>query len=178
VVLPEDEPEYVAQLVVNEVGGAGALIVTVGSIDGESGRFLLLIEGLSLRPADDIDRILARFGPLAAAAPEPPEMLVYLIRAANARLDLFLETQLDDDSPVVVCDDAGYRDCEALHPAADFAIRLADGVVAEGGRLDTGTRFTKRDTTPVTLTVSSRSGRAEGVYYLVALGALPERTTP
>lgn len=176
VLLPEENPENVAQLIVNEVGESGVVVVTVGSIDGTPGRFLMLVEGVSLIPVGDVDRHSVRIGPLAATAPTPAELLVYAIHAPDTRLDIAINGFVDDaQGDRVACDDAGRRDCADVVPADQFRVGLPDGLVVQGDRLDAGVKIAPGSTARVFLDIGGRSARSEGNYYLLLLGALPQR---
>lgn len=178
IILPDEDPENVAQLVITEVGESGEVVITVGSIDGAPGRFLMLIEGVSLKPAGDIDRIVVRSGPLAATAPTPAEIMVYAIHAPETRLDTAISGFVDDETGnTLACDDAGRRDCADVTSADQFHVLLPEGLDLRGERLDAGVRIATGNTARVYLDISSRSDRTEGNYYLLVLGSLPDRKT-
>lgn len=177
VTLSEEPPENVVQLIISEVGESGGAVITVGSIDGVPGRFLMLIEGVSLKPVGDVDRHNVRIGPLAASAPTPAELLLYAIHAPETRLDTAINGFVDDpQADQVGCDDAGRRDCADVPFADQFRVALPDGLIVQGDRLDAGVRIATGSTARVFLDISSRSNRTDGNYYLVLLGGLPQRT--
>lgn len=177
VTLPEEAPENAAQLIINQVGESGVVVITVGSIDGAPGRFLMLVEGVSLKPVGDVDRHNVRIGPLAASAPTPAELLLYAIHAPETRLDTAINGFVDDpQADQVGCDDAGRRDCADVPFADQFRVALPDGLVVQGDRLDAGVRMATGSTARVFLDISGRSNRTDGNYYLLLLGELPQRT--
>lgn len=169
VTLPDELPIPAAQLTLEQ---PGAVILTVGSIDGAAGRYILLIEGFSIRPADDTDQLVARLGPLAAET----SMRIYMLRAENTRIDPYIEALLDSTTGERAdCDDAGRRDCADIPAATEYSIVFPDGRRISGDRLDAGVTIATGSPSPVTLTLGSRSGRTEGAYHVLVVGQLPPR---
>lgn len=167
--IPDEAPENVAQISLPE---GGVAILTVASIGGAPGRYVLLIEGFSIKPAGDLDRFVARLGPLATAS----EMLVYMLHTPESRIDPVVEALLDPDKGELWrCDDAGRRDCADVPSASEFGIVLPDEVTLAGTNLDAGVRIATGNPGEVALTLGNRNTRTEGGYVMLAVGELPAR---
>ncbi|MDX2160843.1 MAG: hypothetical protein SF162_05915 [bacterium] len=156
-----------AELNVFDNASAEAVTITFGAVNNTGGRYLAVIGGESVDPAQDDDIWRVRPGGLAA---RDHDLLLYMLRTdPTSRLDPFL-IELDSGQDTT-CDDAGRRACDQL-PAAD-GLRIQDGAFSlTGGRFDAGWRFPAGDLAARLLQMVSRDGRTNGAYALVLAGAL------
>ncbi len=147
------------------------MTVTIGSVDHSAGRYLAVIEGLSIEPPGDRDQMTLRMGPLARET----ELFFFMVGAPDTRLDPVLRHNVDDDP--VTCDDAGQRGCEAVPTLTDMAVRITAGegthIVAD--RLDAGLRLSPGHSDPLFLELASRARGTHGPYSILLLGELLPR---
>lgn len=148
--------------------------ITIGSRDGAPGRYVALIEGFSIDPANDDDDYTVRFGPLATET----VLDVYMI--GPGRLDPYIVRQpylADPEGDPAFCDDAGRRGCEEMPGAADFLLDFADESQQDvrGDRFDAGVRLAPGTQDAVDLVFSSREGITRGAYAMLLIGELPPR---
>lgn len=145
--------------------------LTIGSAGGSAGLYVIVIEGSRIAPAEDTDAYFVRLGPLAREG----EMLVYMIRSINTRIDPALNVALELPGLIFTCDDAGRRECEDVPPATGLRLESAQaGIMLEGGMLDAGARLTGYGTDPYGVFMTS-TNRAQGEYTVVIVGQLPPR---
>ena len=162
--VPSD-PTNSNQLVISPNGtDLGEMTVIIGGVDGSSGQYIALLEGLNLQPASDTDMFNVRFGPLPA---QSTTLTAYMIQVYD-RLDPVV--LLDEQS----CDDAGARGCDQVAPATGTGIRFETYGNIVGDRFDAGALIT--DTEPHTLILSSFANRTQGSYALMLVGELPPRS--
>ena len=171
--LADPLPEGAAQLSIGGgVGRVGTINLTVGSVDGAPGRFLVVIEGFVIDPATDTDLVRVGPGPLASRAP----LDFYMVAAAEDRLDPSMEL-MDPGSTgaIIICEDAGRRDCPDVPAIAGLRIAHPDLPPLTADRFDAGARIGpgSPDLHPFILG-SFRAGTA-GRYSLVLMGELPPR---
>jgi hypothetical protein len=166
-----------AQLTISGAGQAGVVTLTIGSIDGSTGRYMAIIEGFSIDPADDIDLLRIGHAPKAALTP----LLVYMVADKSTRLDpAILAPDEPTNSGSVVCDDAGRRGCEAVASVDGLNVLItaadAEDVEIVGGRFDAGALFPIADPEQQlrVLELGSFSGNTQGGYTLVVIGELTE----
>jgi hypothetical protein len=160
----------VSQLLVNGADDAGIITITIGSKDGQPGRYMVIVDGLSIEPSADVDAYEVRVGPLAA---ENSAIQLYMIDAENSRLDPFL-TRSDTEE---TCDDAGRKGCEAVlsFTGAGATLNEGSGATFVGDRSDAGLLLNPGNPDPMIVETSSRDGRTHGGYALVLIGELPPR---
>ncbi len=169
ITLPAESPPGAAQYGLS--GDIEDVTLTIGSIDGAAGRYLILIEGFTISPALDDDAFVARIGPLAAAT---TDLLVYMVKNGTSRLDPTLTLIDVEDNILATCDDAGRRGCEDVPALIGAGVTLSDGTVITGSRLDAGLRLMPGNPDPLLLQFSSRTP-AEGNYAILIMGTLPPR---
>lgn len=176
----EDDLPYMAQLTLQNISTTdlfGEITFTVGSKNGAPGRYMAVLEGMSISSRSDHDALIVRLGPLARYT----EMLVYMVADAGTRLDpymqLYEEGPLEDDHVPVACDDAGGRGCEHILPftGAGTTIMAGEGRTIVGDRFDAGLLLAPGHPDPNVLLLSSRDNRTSGGYSLVFIGELPPR---
>jgi hypothetical protein len=164
---------FAAQLTVRGAKDAGSVSLTVGSKNGASGRFLVVVEGFTISPSRDTDYIRVGQGPLAALSP----LLVYMIGGKNERLDPSMRLMSSDpENNGIICDDAGRRGCDDVPPINDLRIHISvQDVEIAGDRFDAGVLLPRGATELREIELSSFSGNTEGKYVLVLMGELPPR---
>lgn len=162
-----------SQLTLRGVKDAGAVTLTVGSKNGSTGRFLVVVEGFTISPERDTENIQVNQGPLAALSP----LLVYMVAGKNERLDPSMRLLSDDPaSDGIVCDDAGRRGCDDVPSVNGLKVHISvQDVNIEGDRFDAGVLLPKGATEARQIELSSFSGNTEGKYFLVLMGELPPR---
>lgn len=170
----EGEPENAAQFGVGLADQINRITLTIGSIDGSAGRYVLVMTGFDIETAGALDVIEFRLGPLVAAS---TSMTVYMVAQGTNRLDPLIEVYTDDDFdvPSLACDDAGRRDCEDVlsFDGAGFIFDAEDTLI--GDRFDAGVMLNPGNTDPQTIEFSSRAESATGAYAIVVIGELPPR---
>ena len=170
----EGEPENAAQFGVGLTNQVNRITLTIGSIDGSAGRYVLVMTGFNIERAGAVDVVEFRLGPLVA---ETTSMTVYMVAQGSNRLDPLIEVYTDEDFdvPGLTCDDAGRRDCEAVlsFEGAGFIFDAENTLI--GDRFDAGVVLNPGNTDPQTLEFSSRAESATGSYAIVVIGELPPR---
>lgn len=154
-----------ARIIVNDSGGsAEGLALTVGSVDGASGRYILVVEGLNLSNENAIDQIDIRQGPRAVST----DTLVYMV-GNRSRIDPVIRwNQIDQ-----VCDDAGVRDCADVPGLARSEIVFSEGDDISGDRFDAGLRLNPGSTDIMRLELTNIARNVSGEYALLVMGELP-----
>ena len=160
----------VSQLLISGAEEAGIITITIGSKDGQPGRYMLMLDGFSIEPSTDVDAIEVRVGPLAA---KTTSIQMYMIDAESSRLDPFM-TRPDIEE---TCDDAGRKGCEAVvtFTGSGATLHEGDGATFTGDRSDAGLLLNPGNPDPMTIELGSRDGRTHGGYALVLIGELPPR---
>ena len=173
ITLADEMPENAAQLSLRGGDLLNRVEVTIGSIDGAGGRYMVVIEGFTLM-AGQQDSLNVRLGPLASET----DLLVYMVHVGSTRLDPLLTwLSADDSADDVVCDDAGRRGCENVPSFEDSGVILNDGTVIIGDRFDAGLRLAPGNLDRMTLVFSSRNPNAAGPYSTILIGELPTRAS-
>ena len=172
--LTEDDIDHVAQLSLRNTGGTdlfGTISLTIGSLDGAGGRYIAVLEGLSITNRDEFDRIALRLGPLA----RDTSLRAYMIGDQDSRLDPFMGWLDASEELIQSCDDAGRRDCEDVPSlvGAEVFLNVADTVRIVGDRFDSGLNIDPQSLDYQTLLLQSRSGDTTGPYTLILIGELP-----
>ncbi|MCU0496089.1 MAG: hypothetical protein MUF87_01915 [Anaerolineae bacterium] len=168
VTVTEGSPYNLTQLL-DGVQEADEIVMTVGSRDGQPGRYLMVIEGFNIDFMGDQDTLFLRLGPLATAS----DVLLYMVGSPNNRVDPFLMMTNPSLSTPITCDDVGRRDCPDLPDVQEFEIILGDGRQIRPDRFDAGLRIAPGNLDRTTITLSSRVATATGDYTLLILGSLP-----
>jgi hypothetical protein len=168
VTVSEGSP-YTAQHILTGMEALGQLTLVIGSRNGEPGRYVAVIEGLSINTPGDVDRMNVRLGPLAAET----EMFLYMVRDSSTRIDP--QMRMEAENPVIdfICDDAGRFDCADIPAATLYQVTMQDGVMVSGGRLDAGIRIATGNPDRVTVQFRSRSDTTSGAYAVLMIGELP-----
>ena len=179
ILLPSDEQYTLPDPTVNAARfslrgqgrSLGPVQVTLGSVDGVAGRYLLVVDGFELTAPDDRDLVEVRRGPLAAES----DMLVYMVSMGRSRLDP--ELRLEGNTPLddFICDDAGRFDCDDVPAIIGVGVILADGTAITGGRFDAGAWLRTGTTEKQAVYLHSRGRSTAGPYAVVIMGELPPR---
>ena len=152
----------------------GEVTFTVGSLDGASGRYVAVLEGLRIHQNSDADDLLLRLGPLA----RDTALRVYMLAASDApRFDPQMQVLDAQDGFEVLrtCDDAGRFGCDDIASVAGATLTLVTPPVATitADRFDAGVLLAPGDTDPMLLRLQSRDRRTDGAYTLILIGELP-----
>lgn len=168
--IAEADTAFNSQLGLRGANEMGQIAITIGSKDGAAGRYVAIVDGFNIDPASDNDEVEVRIGPLAA---KTTSMSVYMVAAANSRLDPFIQLPGQDRR----CDDAGRRECADVPSFAGSGYTLHEGGITtvKGDRQDAGILLAPGNPDPIILELGSRGGETAGGYVLVITGELPPR---
>ena len=168
--ITETTQNTASQLLINGAEEAGIITITIGSKDGQPGRYFAIIDGFSIEPATDVDAIEARVGPLAA---KTTAIQMYMIAGENSRIDPLMYRPDTDET----CDDAGRKGCEGVisFTGAGATLNEGTGATFTGDRSDAGLLLNPGNPDPMVIEFGSRDGRTHGGYALVLIGELPPR---
>ena len=157
-----------AELVLGSVGQLGDFTLTLGSMNGATGRYIAVIYGLTIGQADR-DPVTVGQGPLASSAP----LNVYMVGAQGSRLDPTLTLQ-NQNAQIPLCDDVGQRGCEGVPSPLGLRVLLAGpGLDIQPDRFDAGISLPPGTPQLWHLELGSYSDRTTGTYSIVLLGSLP-----
>ncbi len=154
----------IARMTLAPSASPGTAHVLIGSAGGATGRYLAILTGFSLEPANRQFPFEARLGPRAAPG---AEALVYMLAADGSRVD---PTVTNDDQSFR-CDDAGKRDCASVPPLLNAGIVSGD-LQLRGHRFDAGLRILRGSTQPQAVLMSSFQARTGGLFNVMVVGAL------
>ena len=144
----------------------GDLVITVGGLEGTSGRFVVLLQGRRLDSRRAPDVLNVKLGPRARHS----TMTVYMIADKDSRLDPHLTLTNADGIVLAECDDAGARECADVPSARGLRVVGADGsVIVEGGRYDAGLIFQLNSAEPFSLYMGSRNFDTTGPYAVLII---------
>jgi len=165
-----DNLNTASQLLINGAEEADVITITIGSKDGQPGRYVAILDGFAIEPGTDVDTIEVRVGPLAA---QTTAIHMYLVAAQNSRLDPFMLRLGTEET----CDDAGRKGCEGVvaFTGAGATLNEGTGTTLSGDRSDAGLLLAPGNPDPMGIELSSRDGRTHGGYALVLIGELPAR---
>lgn len=146
----------------------GTITITFAAAPGTSGRFLAVIDGFSIDPADNVDMFAVRNAPRPALN-NPLD--VYMVSTdTTSRLDPTIINAETDQR----CDDAGRRGCEDTPAIIGVGVEYPNSTRIIGSRLDAGIRLPVGFLEMVNLEFSSRNHRTTGGYALMLIGGLAE----
>ncbi len=162
----------VAKTVYEDLTGFSRVQLNVGAQAGSSGRYVVVIHGLTAGEGGDRDLLEIGLGPLAQEEP----LLVYAVSDKSTRLDASIQ-QIDDGTDVLwQCDDAGVLDCEDVPPIAGFEWYGAeDDLTATANRFDAGILLQPNAPDKQRLLLGAFDGRTSGNYSIVIVGQFPGR---
>ncbi|MEZ4668243.1 MAG: hypothetical protein R3E39_10040 [Anaerolineae bacterium] len=166
----EDTLQNSAQLIISGADLADIVELTLGSRDGAPGRYLLVLDGMTIDPADDLDGMEVRIGPLAATR---TFITAYMAAAPNSRLDPILRWNEAEQE----CDDAGRAACKGITTFAGAGVSLheSEGLTIIGDRSDAGLVLAPGNPDSMTLEFGSRQSDTSGAYAVFLIGELPAR---
>jgi hypothetical protein len=174
--LPEDSTVITsgAQYGLRGVGDLGRMNLTIGSIDGSAGRYVIVVEGFTLAYPGEEHVLDIRPGPLTKST----EMLVYMMRDGVSRIDPYIYQVLitgEDEMEYteIACNDAGLRGCEEVPALTGAGVIFNNGKELLGGRFDAGLRLDLASGEVQRLFLNSRARNARGDYAVLILGELP-----
>jgi len=149
----------------------GQVTVSVGSLNGRGGRYVLLLEGLRLDDPGAQSRLELRIAPFAReTAP-----LLAVIGAPTSRLNPVLELLGPDGASLGRCDDAGRAPClirEVLTGVGGLDALWGGTLLAD--RFDAALAWMPASLDWHSLLISARDSQSRGDYALLVLGELPE----
>lgn len=174
VLLTGDSPESAAGIGLQGGDFVRRISLTLASGNGETGRWMAVIDGLSIAPAGDIDIMDMRIGPLAAA---DSELLVYMVAVGSSRLNPQAGWQAFDIEAdfYQLCNDIGRRGCEDVPEFEGYGVILRDGTEIIGDRFTAGLRLAPGDVQEMSLAFNSFAPNAIGSYAIIIIGELPDR---
>lgn len=153
-----------------EASTLGLIRVNVGARGGSTGRYVVVIDGLTVGPNNDRDLLEVGLGPLA----RDTTLDVYMVADKTTRLDPYMALLDDELEPVRTCDDAGLRECADVPPLLNFSLDYVQfdadvlaGPFDAGLRLEPGTPDKQR------LLMGAFDGRTSGGYAVVIVGEFP-----
>lgn len=147
----------------------GDVNFTLASVDPTTGRFVMMLEGLSVMNRIAPDMVVLRLGPRARTS----VLKVYMISDKNSRLDPFIGAVDADGTQLAICDDAGLLQCTDVPSARDLQVIAPNGsIVVQGGRFDAGLILRPNGTDPIGLQLGSKGNETTGAYTLVIVGEL------
>lgn len=174
VTVTEADEEHLAQLTLlnsSRQDFYGSLRITIGSLEGAAGLYLVVVEGLRLANRGDEGELRLNLGPLAR------ETTLSLYMVGMQRLDPALQALNPEGDVIVECDDAGSRGCPDV-PAftgAGAILYPDDPVTLIGDRFDAGLILQPGSADELYLRLMSRERRTSGDFVLFFIGELPPR---
>ncbi|MCS6837147.1 MAG: hypothetical protein NZ750_14155 [Anaerolineae bacterium] len=149
----------------------GQITVSVGSLNGRGGRYLLLLEGLRLDHPNRQSRVELRVAPFARGTTP----LIVVIGAPTSRLNPVLELLGPDGADLGQCDDAGRAPCPInISLAGVGGLDALWGGTLTADRFDAALNWTPQNLDWHSLLISSRDGQSRGDYALLIAGELPD----
>jgi hypothetical protein len=161
-----DQAPNVARITIFANANIGMIPISVGALEGTTGRYLLLIEGLKVGRVGDEDRLAVEVGPRT----QSEVLRAYMLAAPNSRLDPFIG--YEEGGVALSCDDLGLRRTCPSISAPPPTLRMNDGFSYQPTRFDAGLVL---PTTPrrMILRFQARANATFGGYALAFVGAIP-----
>jgi hypothetical protein len=163
--------------------------ITVGSYDDDPGRFVLIIEGLAIQPADELDGFSIRVPSDVAEEPLGVYMIAryvdldpYLAMGmgdglTNAYVDGNFDPELVDyddiEYPLFECNDAGLDECSDMPGFPGGPIAIANGSDYNPGSVDAGLMLTPNSSNPMLFVFGSNDSQSTGTYAIMIIGTVP-----
>lgn len=149
----------------------GQITISVGSLNGRGGRYLLLLEGLGLDQPNRQGRLDLRIAPFARGT----SPLVAVIGAPTSRLNPLVELVGPDEENLGRCDDAGRDPCPVKTSLAGVGgLDALWGGKLLADRFDAALSWTPTSLGWYSLFITSRDGQSRGDYVLLVAGELPD----
>jgi hypothetical protein len=164
----DENTTQTAQYGFNSSGGVGQITFTIASVGGGRGRYVAVLEGLTLAEIGGLNPLDLQMGAIALGS----SVTLYMVKSADTRIDPFMAQTLYDGS-FISCDDAGGRGCETTPSASNILITLQDGTIIRGDRFSSGLHLTPETIDLLNLQFMSRAQNAIGDYAIVIIGELP-----
>lgn len=143
------------------------LDVIVGGLAGRSGRYALVVDGMTIRPDEDDDPMRLRI-PQAASG----EWLGVFMFGDGSLDPMMTVSQPEAEFPLVECDNAGTSTCPASTTLADRGIQFENGDLTVGEVTDAGVLNVYR-TAELIYTLGSSRNASDGPYKLLITGTAP-----
>jgi hypothetical protein len=141
--------------------------MNVGALNGEGGRYVVVIDGMEIGRNGDRDLLEVGLGPLA----REDRITVYAISDKSSRLDTQVE-QIDDAvETLILCDDAGRRDCADVPSIDGFEVYSVEyDRTVTGGAFDGGLLLEPGTPDRMRILFGGFDGRTYGEYAIVIVG--------
>ena len=167
--LDSEDPTNAARFTIRGGARIGNVTANIGSIDGATGRFMIVVEGFSLSEARQRDIVEVALGPAIAEN----GVAVYMVKTGTNRIDPVIEITDEVTGAAFRCDDAGRGDCTAVRSfdGAGVQFTLGDDNVI-GDRFSAGAAVVPRHNDLNTIELYSQARNATGSYALVITGEL------
>lgn len=166
--------------------------ITVGALGGNSGQFVMVLEGLAISPSTELDGFVIRVP--SSVAQETlgvymvsrytdldPILSVWNGEGLNQAFDEFGEFYPDfidynNLLQVFECDDAGAGTCADTPPfptTGGTGVRIANGSSYIGGEYDAGIALIPETSDPLLYVFGSYNGASAGTYAIMVIGNVP-----
>lgn len=170
--VPEDEASF-AQLALSnssEDASFGTIRFLIAGREGTSGRYIAVLEGLTLQERRDADFLEVRKGALARHAP----VTVYMVADADSRLNPFIYVDTADGESLQ-CNQAGFGACEHVPSWVGYGTQMSFGDTTLdllGRRFDAGVIIDSTSLERHHLRMMSNNNDTHGRYVVYFLGEL------
>jgi len=166
--LEGEQPGNAARFELRGTEQIGGITANVGSLDGATGRFVIVVEGFALSEPQQVDAIEVALGPAIADS----GVVVYMVKQGRSRIDPVLEARDEVTGASVFCDDAGRVDCDEVRSFDGASVQFSLGEAIIGDRFAAGVVVLPRHNDLNTLELNSRARNATGNYALIIIGEL------
>ena len=167
--LSEDEEHLNAAQLTLRGEGLDQIELTIASIDGNPGRYMVVVDGFRVSIPEDSQQMSVRLGPSTVEG----EMYAYMVQGENTRIDPYIEWIAEGiEEPLASCDDAGRRGCEDVPSFDGAGVVQQDDTTIIGDRFSAGVRLAPGNPDSNILEFSSRARNATGEYAVVLIGEL------
>ncbi len=145
----------------------GVYELNIGAVDDAPGRFVVVIDGMTVGRDGDRDLLEIGLGPLA----REDSVRVYAVSDKTSRLDPFIELVDEDIDRLRGCDDAGRRDCDEVAAIDGFqTTSVALERTLTGGPFDAGLLLAPGEPGRMLVLFGGFEGRTYGNYSIVIIG--------
>jgi hypothetical protein len=145
----------------------GVYELNVGAVGDAPGRFVVVIDGMTVGRDGDRDLLEIGLGPLA----REDSVRVYAVSDKTSRLDPFIELVDDDIERLQGCDDAGRRDCAEVPTIEGFRTTSVElERTLAGGPFDAGLLLAPGEPGRMLVLFGGFEGRTYGDYAIVIVG--------
>lgn len=164
-------------------GSGGNVDVLVGGYEGATGQFAVVIEGLAISPADELDAFLVSVPPVV----QDQEVGVYMVSRTtglNSYMMLWAgeglqqpELDFNTAEPILECDDVEVGNCSAVPAFPGGGVSIANGGTYVAGQTDSGILFTPQSSDKFLYAFGSSASASRGDYAIIVTGTVPGSLT-